>query len=380
MGGMFDQVRFRDVFRLVSFAAVGVLVMWCAFELVRSLQWMLVAVASAFLLSLSGEPAVSFLMRRRWSRPTAAGFVLVGMLALLVGLVWLVVPGARVAVDLALSRSDEVLRGLSTYLGGGGSFLSSARSWVDGISVGSFTEVLSGRWDIYVGAARVVGESLTTLFFLYYFLAEGPSVYRFVLRAVPERVRPMVLRMWDLALVKAGKFLYGQMLVSLVAGLVTWVLCLLFGVPVPLAFGAWAFVMAIVPVVGGSLSVLLPVLVVVGVDVADGSGLSRALLLTVSFVAYQLVENYVIRPRLMAHTLQMHPVSVFVAVIVGVVVLGPVGAIVALPVAAVVQAMAAEWSASMMAPNAEVSSKHYLSGRRRQRGRAQPADCDVPDE
>src|SRR3712207_8277965 len=48
-----------------------------------------------------------------------------------------------------------------------------------------------------------------------------------------------------------------------------------------------------------------------------------------SMVAYQQVENYLLQPRITAHTLDMHPAVAFGSVIAGAAILGPAGALLA---------------------------------------------------
>ena len=55
---------------------------------------------------------------------------------------------------------------------------------------------------------------------------------------------------------------------------------------------------------------------------------------------YQQVENYLLAPRIISHTMQMHAAVAFGAVIAGAAVLGVVGALLALPAAATIQAVA----------------------------------------
>jgi predicted PurR-regulated permease PerM len=54
-------------------------------------------------------------------------------------------------------------------------------------------------------------------------------------------------------------------------------------------------------------------------------------------VIYQQIENYVIAPRVFAHTVSLTPLGAFVSVLVGAGLAGLVGAIFALPVAAMLK-------------------------------------------
>ena len=59
----------------------------------------------------------------------------------------------------------------------------------------------------------------------------------------------------------------------------------------------------------------------------------------VTIAVYQQIENYLISPRITAHTMQIHPAVAFGSVIAGSAILGVVGALLALPAAATIQSV-----------------------------------------
>jgi predicted PurR-regulated permease PerM len=86
-----------------------------------------------------------------------------------------------------------------------------------------------------------------------------------------------------------------------------------------------------VPVVGTYIAGILPLLLTV-VDSPLRAGIVVAVI-----VIYQQLENFVVAPRVTAHTLEIHPAIAFGAVIAGAALFGPLGAVLGLPVAAMVQ-------------------------------------------
>jgi predicted PurR-regulated permease PerM len=60
------------------------------------------------------------------------------------------------------------------------------------------------------------------------------------------------------------------------------------------------------------------------------------------FVAYQQLENYLIAPRILRHTVSLSAAAVLLAALVGGTVLGLVGALMAIPVAAALKVVLAE--------------------------------------
>ena len=60
------------------------------------------------------------------------------------------------------------------------------------------------------------------------------------------------------------------------------------------------------------------------------------------FVAYQQLENYVIAPRILRHTVSMSAAAVLLAALIGGTVLGLVGALMAIPIAAALKVVLTE--------------------------------------
>ena len=60
-------------------------------------------------------------------------------------------------------------------------------------------------------------------------------------------------------------------------------------------------------------------------------------------VIYQQIENYLLSPRITAHTMDLHPAVAFGSALAGASLFGAVGAILALPAAAVIQAFVSSY-------------------------------------
>jgi predicted PurR-regulated permease PerM len=60
------------------------------------------------------------------------------------------------------------------------------------------------------------------------------------------------------------------------------------------------------------------------------------------FVAYQQLENYLIAPRILRHTVSMSAAAVLLAALIGGTILGLVGALMAIPIAAALKVVLAE--------------------------------------
>lgn len=118
------------------------------------------------------------------------------------------------------------------------------------------------------------------------------------------------------------------MLVSAVAGLASLVFFLLAGFPYPAVLALLVAVFDALPQIGAALASL------VGVGVALTQSVGLAVATLVFFCVYQMVENYLVAPRVFARTVELSPAAAFVALLLGGAVGGLLGAITALPITA----------------------------------------------
>jgi predicted PurR-regulated permease PerM len=105
---------------------------------------------------------------------------------------------------------------------------------------------------------------------------------------------------------------------------------------VPLAF--LVAVTDLIPTIGATLGAVICVLVALPMTRLW----PNTVLVAVFFVLYQLLENYVIAPRIMRSTIQLRPGAVLLATLIGDPALGLVGALMAIPTAAGVTTLLSE--------------------------------------
>jgi predicted PurR-regulated permease PerM len=128
-----------------------------------------------------------------------------------------------------------------------------------------------------------------------------------------------------------ANFIVGNLVISVIAGLVTWVGLTVIGVPYALALAAWVAITDLIPVLGA----LLGALGVAAVAFTQSpETLIWAMLL---LIVYQQVENFLIAPRVMNRAVDLSPATVIIALMVGGSLAGLVGALLALPLAALIK-------------------------------------------
>lgn len=131
-------------------------------------------------------------------------------------------------------------------------------------------------------------------------------------------------------------FFRGQLLLSLVIGVIVFVATSLLGLPGALVLGILAGILEVIPNLGPALALIPAVLValVEGSNFLPVSNLVFALIVVAVYVLIQQVENNFLVPRIMGQSLKLHPLFVLVGVVVGASFAGILGAFLAAPVLA----------------------------------------------
>jgi predicted PurR-regulated permease PerM len=128
------------------------------------------------------------------------------------------------------------------------------------------------------------------------------------------------------------------MLIALIAGIATYIVLTILGVPFrgPLALIAGLF--SLIPLVGATIAAVLIGLVTVFNDFP-----TTTIIWVIWAIGYQQFENHVIQPQVQKRTVNVHPFITIVAVLFGATLLGVLGALVAIPIAASIQILLREY-------------------------------------
>jgi predicted PurR-regulated permease PerM len=183
-----------------------------------------------------------------------------------------------------------------------------------------------------LGAGQVVfgalASGLILLVLTVYFVVDLPRIRATLYRLVPHSRRPRAILLGDEIFAKVGGYVLGNLLISLVAGILTFIFLTIFGVPYALLLSIFVAILDLLPVIGSTIAGVGVCLVALSVS------LPVCLATAGFFVVYRLVEDYLLVPRIIGRAVKVPALVTVVAVLLGGALLGIVGALVAIPVAA----------------------------------------------
>jgi predicted PurR-regulated permease PerM len=336
----------RTVVTALLTAAVVLGALFLLWRVRTFVGWFVIALFLAAVLN----PAVNWLQRRHRliKRPLAIALTYLGVVVAVLFMVGILVPVLVdqiqglikfvAAVANAPEGPTEYLKGLARQYGLGWVFerfsdqLGDVRSQL-GQALSNF---LLSTGDVIVGAAGFVA-ALVTVLTLTFFLILGSERYLGALVGLfAEPHRPLVRRLLTQSAGAVTGYVSGNLVISVICGVTTFVVLAVLGMPYAGALALLVGVLDLIPLVGATLGGAL--LVIVGLFVAPW----KAVVLLVYIVVYQQVEGSILQPMVYSHAVQLSGLVIFIAVLVGGLLLGIPGALLAIPVVEIIRIVVTE--------------------------------------
>jgi predicted PurR-regulated permease PerM len=161
-------------------------------------------------------------------------------------------------------------------------------------------------------------------------MADLPRIRNGLVWLFPAERRPRVKQVVDLMVDKVGGYMIGNIIISIVAGVCSYLAFRLLGVRFAVPLAVLVAVFDMIPMIGATLGAIVGVLVALFTSPLWPT----TVLVAAFFVAYQQIENYLIAPRVLKTTVDIGASAVLLAGLIGATLLGLVGALMAIPVAA----------------------------------------------
>jgi len=319
-----DLSRWAGRVAIATLVVVGILVttlvLWKARVVVALLF-------TAIILAAALRPGVEWLARHRVPRGIGVILHYAALVAILgVGL-WFLVPAATDQVQAALGDQHQLRQAAQQSTGIKHDVLMALDRKLNDLPSGS------SLIDPAVEYGRKAFEVIVGIFFVLaasaYWIIERERAVDAVCSVLPCARRKTVRDAWDLIELRLGAFVRGQaVLVALVAVVLSacfWAI----GLPYWLLVGTFAGIVEIVPVIGP----LAAGIVAVGVGLSQS--LHLAVLAGLVVIGVRLLEDYVVVPRVLGHSVGLSPLVVLVAVTSTGLVLGGFAVILAVPLASI---------------------------------------------
>jgi predicted PurR-regulated permease PerM len=326
--------RPRTILVVAGLIVAVVVVLWVVWTSHRVLSWVLISL----FLAMAINPAVEWLLRhgiRR--RGVAAGIAFAVLLALFAAIAAVFIPTLVNQVNDFVNAVPGYVHDLTKGRGPLG-FLETKYHVVEkvqkAIRHNSSSKLAGGASAVLSITESILSfiAALVTIAFLTFFMVlEGPAwmerLYGLMSGEQEARWRAVARDVYR----TVGGYVTGNLLISLIAGTATAVALLALGIPFALALALLVAILDLIPLAGATVAAVIVVLVALTQSSTD------AIVMAVFFLVYQQLENHLLQPLVYGRTVQLSPLAVLVAVLVGAEVAGIMGALAAIPVAGTIQ-------------------------------------------
>jgi predicted PurR-regulated permease PerM len=330
-------VPWRTIAATIGMVLATVLVLLALREVGRVLVWIIVATFFAIAL----YPVVNWVDDRVTGGRRSIATLLVFVVVLLI------LGGLITAFTVPLTQegsgfAKELPRVINEAQAGRGpignflershvlSYVQNNEDRIDGFISSLTTPAAGVLKEVATGVAGV----LTIFVLAYLMVLQGPLIVDGSLNLLHAERRSRVRAVGADCAKSITGYLSGNLLISVICGVLTFTVLMVMGVPFAALIALFVALMDMVPLIGATIGAIVAV-------VAAALHSVPALVVVLIFVVvYQLLENHLLQPLILARTVKLNPLTVLIAILVAVELAGIFGAFLAIPVAGMVQVIA----------------------------------------
>jgi predicted PurR-regulated permease PerM len=355
-----EAAAWRVVSRAILFTIAVLVLLW----LLGQIASVIVKLVLAVILAAGMKPLVDRLTARelrrqgRWTPPR--GLV---VLMVYVAMILLVSIAGGMILQVVSSEIQNLINGVPVYAP---RFVTRVNELLDLVPggrqivadfdiAGQLSGLVSRLFGVFSQALLVFQyvlnlfsgllDVLMILLLALYLTTDGPRVGRYLLAFLPPDRHAQASRVTERIVVRLGGWVSGQLLLCVIIGFISWVGLTIIGVPYVVVLALIAGIMEAVPNIGPIIAAVPAILI------AALYSPWQALLVAILYLVIQQLENYIIVPRVMSKAVELHPLAVLLALMVGGELMGVLGAVLAVPVTAAVSVIVDEIRSERLAPS-----------------------------
>jgi predicted PurR-regulated permease PerM len=313
-------------------------------RLVSIARHVLVWILISLFLALAINPLVEWLQRRGIKRrglAASAAFVLVLLAIAAIGALFIptLVDNVNKFVDAVPGYIDDLTKGKGRF-----GFLETKYHVVEKVREqihnGGAKRLLGlsgAAVSVTKGVVNIVVGTITVLFLTFFMLLEGPVWVERVYSLIPGESQPRWRKVGNDIYRQVSGYVTGNLVISLIAGVLTTVVLLALGVPYAVALGLIVALLDLIPLAGATIAAIIIA------TVAFLHSIVAGIVVVVFFIVYQQVENHVLQPLVYHRTVSLSPLAILISVLLGAEVAGVLGALAAIPVAGAIQVLIVDY-------------------------------------
>ncbi|MEQ8223891.1 MAG: AI-2E family transporter [Candidatus Eremiobacterota bacterium] len=361
-------IPFKEENRTIRILIGAIIFLYMAW-FVSLIATTLVPFAIALILAYIFDPVVTFLEKKGWSRPKGALFLIASLLLGFIILLLFVIPaltgeitGFIKQIPQIQAKIIEIFNMLKNLKGANvpeqfrwiqkiaeyeipPEFQNLAQSLIKKLEE-TIPQVANKAWSFLAGAFSGILQFVLSLLSLiiipvltFYMLKEMNNIRNFAIDLVPAGKRDFVISICHDINIALSNFLRGQLLIASIVGILTAIGLFFIGIKFSLLIGLLAGISNVVPYLGGIVTVSTAILMAL---FTEHPIVSIILVIALSS-GISFLENSFLSPKILGETLELNPLLIMLAILIGGQLYSFWGMLLAIPFTCVLKVLFDRW-------------------------------------
>ncbi len=199
-------------------------------------------------------------------------------------------------------------------------------------------EILKKSLSVVADLLSAVVSFIMLAFITFFFLVDGRHMKRRVVSWVPNRYFEMALIILHKTGAQLGRYIRGQLLVATIVGSLSILALHLLDIRYAFFIGAMAGLANMIPYFGPIVGAV-PAIVIAFIDTGS---VSAVVSVAAAFAGIQLFENVFVSPFIVSKSVELHPLTIIIVILIGGQLMGIFGMLLAVPTASIIKVTARE--------------------------------------
>ncbi len=333
---MEQKTRLTGGFTIGLTAGLGVMTAILIATAVAQLATVITYVVFAMLLALGLNPLVKLLEQVRFPKILAITTVVLSFFGSLAVIIAMALP---LAIEEAAALIEQIPTLVTNFFSLeliaqwdqrlGGALTTASSGVVDFVSNSeNWPTLLGGVFEVGIGVVSTTFGVILVGILTLYFMASLDELKNYLSRLVSLSKREGFLNISDQISNSVGRWVIGQLSIALIHATVVFTFLTIVQVPFALLLSFIAFLLALVPLVGPVIALVLIT------SFSLLSGTDTAIAVAIFYLIYLQIDAYLISPRIMRKAVSIPSAAVVIAALAGGTLMGVLGALIAIPLAA----------------------------------------------
>jgi len=312
---------------------------WLIYTLSNIVTIIIISALMAYIL----DPVASIMEAKGMSRNLATIIIFLFFVIIVVLVSWKILPVIftdllAIQEHLDPNATENLLSDIELFLKQNLNFINLSDINLHNELNNLFSGLTSQVVSFAANLVSIISAVVIIPFITFFLLKDGRDMTKLLISYIPNRYFEMSLNVLHKMDQQLGGYLRGQFIEAFVVGLLAIIALWILGIKYFILIGVFAGFANLIPYVGPVAGAVPAILVAV----ANGADSSVLIYIVIAFTVIQLIDNVVMQPLVLSKSVNLHPLVIVLAVLVGGQFFGILGMFLAVPVAGIFKVTSSE--------------------------------------